>query len=74
MAGYNQLFCVNILVFQVAITLFEMIEYYESATKIKIGANNKLSQYAWMYLCQMIKKVSSPGVRFENFWFFGECN
>ncbi|XP_075255903.1 uncharacterized protein LOC142348429 isoform X2 [Convolutriloba macropyga] len=40
----------------VAIPLFEMIDYYEVATKLKLGANNKLSQFAWMHLCQLIKK------------------
>lgn len=43
--------------FQGAMALFEMIDFYESATRLVVSQNGKLGCRAWITCSKMMKKV-----------------
>lgn len=48
----------KLLLFQGAVAVFDMIEYYESATHLNITGNQNISARGWQACSRMIKKVN----------------
>uniref|UniRef100_A0A8C0U929 Uncharacterized protein n=1 Tax=Cyanistes caeruleus TaxID=156563 RepID=A0A8C0U929_CYACU len=49
-----------------ASALFDMIEYYESATHLNIGSNKHLGPRGWQAAAHMMRKVRIPGKHSQN--------
>jgi hypothetical protein len=45
------------MLFQAAVVMFDMIEYYEAATHLNISSNNEIMVRGWQACQRMLKKV-----------------
>jgi protein phosphatase 1 regulatory subunit 37 len=61
---YSYIFIPTYILLQSAVALFDMVEYYESCTRLNISYNRNIGVRGWQSCARMLKKVRL----FETSW------